>query len=898
MAPRFLALSLGIVCALSATRSAEAATVRVFAVGNEVRVEDVVNVQAFRNKMFALVDGNFPNRSTYVQAGVDDVVSHILPADPSAPPLVLVNFPEDVGLVAAMTGSRGATARSSISTGGAFLSLLNTYNSRINYYRSKFAASGQSLPMFRALLLALTDVNYRVVYETYRDIAMTYGVYVSAGVNVAEARRVESADNPTLVNQLRDPDEPFRPYAYEATAPEVYNTTMIFRPDGEVLVPDGNGGVIAAPSMTSGTLRGSINKSYLVPLENDLLALAPSPVRDLDGLDTPLGRLGVVISKDAWMVDVNERYDAKRANLLIQSEAFSAWAFSDSDDGPDVIKEGGFGAVQRNPNVLYNVTPTLVGNLIDVTFDGQSAIIGKRDATLPGPLSSINAWIGQNPDVGFRTIAPWVIDDPGIANPSLSLADRRAQLVATGDLLKPKSTTVCPTTLTVGACRGGYREGIVFRDLDMPGDRVLTAADTGPRVATAFGTSVQVNAVEGTPATQRHPRAAAANGALYVVWDDDRDGFENVYLAVSTDGGATFGGDVKVSSHAAGAVVELFPHVAVVPERNLVFVTWQEFVNGRNDDAGRVMLARFDLAGTKLAADVRVDSGADAFGKWTPQVVADKTGDPTVVWVDERDPGADGVQFEHVYAAHSDDQGLTFRPNVRIDDVGIRRGVAPVPLAAKLDNRWRPTVALRGRRLFVAWADFRNYNWDIFFARPSVTQKRPARNVRVDDFAGFERVNTEPSIALDAKSGIASVAWTDIRAREADSNIFFTQAAKRSAAAFLPSRQIDDSRAGFDPNADTPTTQSHPDLKASDGTLCVAWQDDRNGTNDVYFTRSTDGGATFAAAERVDDTGAGPSAQTAPAVAIDPTSGTRCYVVWEDTRNGNSDVFVASRLVP
>jgi hypothetical protein len=179
-----------------------------------------------------------------------------------------------------------------------------------------------------------------------------------------------------------------------------------------------------------------------------------------------------------------------------------------------------------------------------------------------------------------------------------------------------------------------------------------------------------------------------------------------------------------------------------------------------------------------------------------------------------------------------------------------------------------------------------------------VTQRRPAKNVRVDDFAGFERVNTEPSIALDAKSGIASIAWTDIRAREADSNVFFTQAAKRSAGAFLPSRQLDDSRVGFDPDTDTPTTQSHPDVKAAGGTLCAAWQDDRNGTNDVYFKRSIDGGATFAADERVDDAGTGPSAQTAPAVAIDTTAGTRCYVVWGDTRNGNSDLFVASRLVP
>jgi hypothetical protein len=131
--------------------------------------------------------------------------------------------------------------------------------------------------------------------------------------------------------------------------------------------------------------------------------------------------------------------------------AISAWAFSDSDDGPDVIKEGGFGAVQRNPNVLYNVTPTLVGNLLDVTFDGQSTFIGKRAGTSPGPLTATNAWIGQNPDSGFLTMAPWVIDDPGIANPALTLADRRALGESPADVLAFLAGTIGMTGTTPDA---------------------------------------------------------------------------------------------------------------------------------------------------------------------------------------------------------------------------------------------------------------------------------------------------------------------------------------------------------------------------------------------------------------------------------------------------------------
>lgn len=93
MSPRSFAAMCSLVLAVVAY-PVGAVPVRVFAVGNEVRVEDVVSVQAFRDKMFHLVDATLPNRSDFVQAGVDDVVSHIQPADPGAPTLVLVNFPE------------------------------------------------------------------------------------------------------------------------------------------------------------------------------------------------------------------------------------------------------------------------------------------------------------------------------------------------------------------------------------------------------------------------------------------------------------------------------------------------------------------------------------------------------------------------------------------------------------------------------------------------------------------------------------------------------------------------------------------------------------------------------------------------------------------------------------
>ena len=432
---------------------AAGAPVRIFAVGHKQRLADAVTYETYRDKMTALMDATFPGRATLVQVGVDDVASHLLPADPGAPANALVVFPEDVGLIAAFIGSRGAAGRQQTNSIVAIAGLAGPYGPQLAYYQNKFP--GQ--PFVRSLVLALTDTFYRSFYETFRDLAVTYGVHLAASVNAAPARRIDEADDAGLVALLRDPDEPTRTYAYEAVSALPHNTTFIFAPDGSVLVPDGNGGTLHAPAGTAGVLRGSTDKAYLTPIEQPPpgqavgLALGFGPVPDMEVLDTPVGRLAVVISKDAWMVDVNDRFAAKGATVLLQNEAFSEWAYAADPWQPDVFKEGGFANLQKNAGFLVNVNASMTGNLFEITFDGQSAILGRKGKSSAGPLGQGNAWIGQNPDTGFLAIAPWIEADPGIANPMLSLADRRMLLAADGAKLLPGSGVACADSLAVGA---------------------------------------------------------------------------------------------------------------------------------------------------------------------------------------------------------------------------------------------------------------------------------------------------------------------------------------------------------------------------------------------------------------------------------------------------------------
>ncbi len=636
-----------------------------------------------------------------------------------------------------------------------------------------------------------------------------------------------------------------------------------------MLVSDGHGGTRRSPADTAGVLRGSLDKAYLTEVEQDPLGLSFGTVRDLDVLDTPVGRLASVTSKDAWMIDVNDRYDAKRPQLVLQPEAFDQWAFTTDFWAPDGFKAGGFAQVQRNPSFLFNVTSCLVGNLFDVTFDGQGAVIGKRHKPVSSEQSGALTWIGQNRDAGFVAVAPWIVDDPG----GPDLAARRAALVASGVPLLPSSGVACDPPLGPGSCENGYRESIQRVDLDVPAPGALPPARSpAPPEPTAFGTAAFVDAAAGE---QRHPRIAVDGDDVYVVWQDTRDGGDQIYLAVSHNGGADFTSR-RVSDNAPGTVTEWRPAIALDARRRVVHVAWQELCTAGDDDCGRIMLARFGTAGDKHGTDVRVDRGADAAGKWNAALALDRGGNPLVAWVDERDQSATGLPLEHIYFTRSRDGGATFGRNVRVD-----RG-RPTPFAANLDNKWAPSIAVRPPFIQVAWTDFRNYQWDIYTTR-SRDGRYFERNVRVDDGVS-ERIDDHPTIAVDRR-GTLHVAWADRQHQDPDTDIRYTRSPS-GGRRFAASRQID---AGA-PSAN----QWHPGLAVDGDDVVIAWQDNRLGDNDIFFARSSDRGVTFAPDERLDDSGTDRSEQTRPDVAIDAVTHA-AYAVWEDERLGPAAIALAKQ---
>jgi hypothetical protein len=87
------------------------------------------------------------------------------------------------------------------------------------------------------------------------------------------------------------------------------------------------------------------------------------------------------------------------------------------------------------------------------------------------------------------------------------------------------------------------------------------------------------------------------------------------------------------------------------------------------------------------------------------------------------------------------------------------------------------------------------------------------------------------------------------------------------------------------------TVSSTPAIARGNGNnVFVVWRDNRNGATDIYFSRSTDSGATWTGETRMDTDGLGAAASESPSVAAD-TAG-NVYVVWSDFRtSSHSDIY-------
>ncbi len=869
------ALLLAALGALLAAGVADAKRVRVFAVGPKFDLSWVDTRAHFHDKLFALTDrrqrgGGAPA----TQAEADDVASHLLgPADAAHPVETardLVTFPEDLGLMAIFTGSQGAQARRASSVTEAIADVLAAYAPQTAYYSARFPALAKRGLPTRLLAVAATDTFARVAVETYAEIAQREHVWLEGGIDMATDWHVVCTskasfkplpggvgcdeENPTKVAQLRSPDEPSRTYAYEATTPKASNLALVFDPDGRLVSKQ--------------------VKTYLTPVElPGQLDLLPGEVfSGLSALRTPVGTLGFVTSKDAWMPDVTARLDEQHVDLLVQPEFFVGDTIMTTGPwAPDNIQGAGYSDVLRHPSIQAMVLPELTGNVFDLSADNQQAIAVKPRTTRGGPFGFL---VGQPPAPGYAQVGDWVAPDPAVAGETI--AARRRRLGEIGEKLLPRaSNPACPSPEARGACRGGQVEDVLFSDVQVDVARRLARQRRRKRARTRF----TVNRPLAPSANPQRNVALASSGRLVVgAFEERRGGADQVLSSRSTDGGAHWS---RRPSHPTGRPAatadEWWPAVAIGPDRT-VWLAWSDDGGGRAGAPQRVYVARSTDRGATFSAPVAADAGVGAgVAQLRPTIAATGPGQAVVAFVDDRARFAgDDLPQAGIWAVRFD--GATPRPAVRLDSTA-----PPDASAQTLDNAWAPALTARSGEVLLAWIDFRGYDWDVFARRSTDGGATWDAESRVNDTPdGVEALEDTPRPALTA--GGPLIAYTDW--------------AKSADSATTPSPLYDIDVAGVGgPGGPAPhllvdgrggahTDAFAPAIVAAGAGAVVAWQDHAAGPGDIYAATVRAGRA--GPRLRVDDTGRAGSNQWRPALAL---SAGRIVAAWEDERDGPAQIF-------
>ncbi len=205
------------------------------------------------------------------------------------------------------------------------------------------------------------------------------------------------------------------------------------------------------------------------------------------------------------------------------------------------------------------------------------------------------------------------------------------------------------------------------------------------------------------------PSLTMADGRVYAVWHDERNGEKrDVFLNVSDDGGDSWLDEPRrVDSDAAGQSDAINPVVAAVGDR--VHVAWQDDRSGGYD-----VYHRFSRDGGESwgGDEVRMDSDAGGESQSYDPVLIVKDETVLVGWEDRR-ADAENVGFNDLFYRYSQDGGQSWSG----EDLRINSIAPGTAYAVDL------SLALAGDAFIAVWADGRFGTSDIFAANRTLGEE-------------------------------------------------------------------------------------------------------------------------------------------------------------------------------
>lgn len=305
------------------------------------------------------------------------------------------------------------------------------------------------------------------------------------------------------------------------------------------------------------------------------------------------------------------------------------------------------------------------------------------------------------------------------------------------------------------------------------------------------------------------------------------------------------------------------PAIAVCDNGDYVFA-WRDYSDGQ----GKIASQRYDQNQTQLWGDDKYITTAS--NQNNVDLAVDDSCNVYAVWQDDRNGNLD-IYFDS------------------FDSNGDSRwgGSKKIETEANNKDQTRPKIILNATSssAYVVWQDNRSDDSDIFIKRFNDLSNSGGPNTL---WSPEIKVNTNIDLSTQAKPVITIddgnntyIAWQD--ARDANYDIYAQKLSSDGQQLWSDTKINTDS---------TITNQLNPDIAIdSNDNIYIVWQDERNGDSDIYIQKY-DSARTlqWTSGDIRVNSDTGTASQENPAIAISSTD--KIYIVWQDYRNSDADIYL------
>jgi hypothetical protein len=345
----------------------------------------------------------------------------------------------------------------------------------------------------------------------------------------------------------------------------------------------------------------------------------------------------------------------------------------------------------------------------------------------------------------------------------------------------------------------------------------------------------------------------SVENTVYVFWIDLIIGNDDIYFKRSTDGGASFGDTINLSNNAGDS----YNYQVNIPTNDTMYVVWQDETQGVNGTS-EISFKRSTDGGASFGDTINLSNNTG--DSTDPYIASSNDKNIYVVWRD------DSAGTEQILFQRSSDNGASF-------ETGLSEHLTLSNNTAKNIDAIEPQVASDKSNVYVVWSqgDFDSNLTDVFFKRSTDGGASFGDTINLSNSPNNH--STLPSMALLDEN--VYTAWSDGPLNKGEVNY----------------RRSTDGGASFGDtiNLSNNTGDSvRPEISISALNVFIVWQNQVTKGDDIFFKRSTDGGASFGDTINVSNKGGN---SMKPEITV--TNASSVFIVWQNQASNSkaSDIF-------